>query len=249
MKKLANKKTKKWYKNENIKESCFYKHNKIDGVRKLYYSNGELRSISRFSNGKLNGISEFFYYSGNIKRKVEYKNHKKHGSCISYYITGHVFQEYNYVNNRLSGVFKTYHDNGELSEIGYYKNNKLDGVYKSFTGDGSLLNDYIYLKGKLHGICKTYFLGKIANKNTMYYGKKNGECVEYYPSSEQIRLICNFKNDKKHGKMEKFNKEGKLVFSSIYSEDDLISTIEYDPIGNIVNERNYQEEFERLKHK
>jgi antitoxin component YwqK of YwqJK toxin-antitoxin module len=242
-------KVKKWYKNENIKESSVYKNDKINGIRKLFYSNGEVRSISRFKNGRLDGLSEFFYYDGVIKRRVQYKNHKKNGICLFYYHTidgsPNLYKELFYVNNRLQGIFKTYHENGQLMEMGLYKNDKEYGEYKKYDEHGRFVSEWDYVKGKLHGQCRNYLAGRIISKINVCYGINHGESIEYYEMSEQVKYITYFKHGKQHGPMVRYDKEGKVMFSSIYSNGEIESTTQYNPDQSILEIIHYKHD-ERL---
>jgi len=165
---------------------------------------------------KREGAFKEFYDNGNLKFEGTFANGELEGLCKQYYENGNLHFEGTYVNGKSEGLYKQYFENGNLDFEGYYVNDELNGSYKDFYENGDLQ--------------------KIAN---FVDGKLNGPYEEYHSSSSlndsgQIALKGTRKNDKLHGYVIQYWRNGNILFEINYKNglwDGLC--IEYDP-----NEKN-----------
>ena len=71
--------SKKWYKNGNTKEVCYYSNGKKNGLSKLWFTNGQISHQSYYKNGLKHGLSKKWYNNGQLKYESVYKNDKLEG--------------------------------------------------------------------------------------------------------------------------------------------------------------------------
>ena len=100
----------------------------------------------------------------------------------------------NYKQGKLDGVRKVFYKDGSLAEVSNYANGKLDGNYKKYAENETILEDYNYKKGKLDGPAL------------------------YYDGKGNINIKGQYKNDRKWGYWETYEK-GKLVSKEKISKE------------------------------
>ena len=118
-----------YFKNGNIKEESFLKH--------------DIEDILNLKNDT-EGVIKKYYENGNIEYEENYINGNLSGKWYRFYDTGELWQEVNCANNSFQGLFTTYYKNGNKKSEKIYK----DGVQV----EGSLSTEY-YENGMIKVEC------------------------------------------------------------------------------------------------
>ena len=111
-------------------------------------------------------------------------------------------------------------------EEGNYKDGNKDGKWISYCEHGNIIEEGNYKDGKKHGEFVYYGYG---NYNTLHKirlqnfkdGKLNGKHIEYHINGE-INSIVNYKDEKKVGKNNFYDKDGRMYWSGYYKDGILI---------------------------
>ena len=126
---------------------------------------------------------------------------------------------------KLVGPFETYYANGQLKSKGNYKDGEYHGPIEVYTSTGQLYTRINYKNGVEHGNWERFYAnGQLEVKSRSRDGKRvpgsfsyfheNGqlfnECIENHENG-QLQSKINYKNGKRHGLLEHFDQEGKLV--------------------------------------
>lgn len=155
-----------------------------------------------------------------------------------------------YSNNMKSGLWTTYHpQTGMVVSVGRYNQNRKEGLWRIYAPDGTLLQETTYLNGKLEGPSKTYgSYDESTGKIDAYYIEANyhenilhgafkkevkGTTTERFFQNGKLngketittaegRMVTTYRNDVKEGKMEHYNREGELDYSTTYRDDKLV---------------------------
>ncbi|MBE7628563.1 toxin-antitoxin system YwqK family antitoxin [Tenacibaculum piscium] len=163
---------KKYYINENIKESGTYNKGKLDGnylkynlnkvlLVKQFYENGKLiNSALYFENGNKkqiikqigktnNATVEIYSKDGFLIKKGRYLKRYKNGLWQFFEPKkGRLVEEITYANNAKHGLYKKYNAANIISIEGNYVNNNKDSVWKHYNLDGSINKEIEYKLGK-----------------------------------------------------------------------------------------------------
>lgn len=109
------------------------------------------------------------------------------------------------------GTTMFYHYNGNVSQTGQYIDNKMIGIWKSY-----------YTNGDIESI------GKRTN------GKKDSVWTYYNINSEKPFGQINYINGKAEGESKWYYESGKVCEIANYKKDKIISKVDYDEAGNII---------------
>ena len=133
----------------------------------------------------------------------DYKNGEKHGKWTSYCEHGKIIEEGNYIDGNKEGKWISYFEDGQIWYEGNFK-------------DGKEYGKFIY-----YGYGNYNILHKV-RLQTFKDGKLNGKHIEYHINGE-INSIVNYKDEKKVGKNNFYDKDGKIYWSGYYENGTLIN--------------------------
>lgn len=137
--------------------------------------------------------------------------------------------EYSYKNGRLDGVCKEYYGNGRLASKRTFKDGKRDGLSRLYYETGKLQLESIYKAGRY-----------VSSREFNEQGRAlNGEVKEYYPEG-QLLSESNYDNGVLEGPAKVYYEDGTLRSQAIYQQGVLVSEKEYDVLGKLINEENYE---------
>lgn len=131
----------------------------------------------------------------------------------------------------------------------------LEGVVNGsifyYDRDGNVILEEEYVKGKKIGEkdeilsvnCKE-LLAKpnVEGEKIYYYNEKpfTGMCQDFYPESDQVYLVSNYKNGKLNGYTTYFNKDGSVLIMNKYEDNQVVS--EYTTSMSEIEEENELDE-------
>ena len=145
-------------------------------------------------------------------RKV-YQDSSKMWIVKDYYMNGVLQMEGKFSDRKLKtqqGTAVYYHFNGRISSTGQFLDNKKIGFWKDYFSNGNLTAEGNMLNGENDSVWTYYHLnGAIMGKKNFINGKAEGESKWYYESGS----ICEI---------------------AIYEHDEIMSKINYDENGSVV---------------
>lgn len=145
----------KYYNNGKIWDSCFYKMDTLDGIRKIFSEKGNVEILETYKNGILDGPYLIYYPNGQIKFKQIFINNIMQGDSYGYYDDGSLKEEVLIVDGLENGPFKEYYKSGKVHWKGTYLegDNENDTLYE-YDLNGELATKLFCRKG----VCQTVWL-------------------------------------------------------------------------------------------
>ena len=229
---------KEFYQDGKLNLEINYFEGKKKGESVYYYENGTKREQSNYNLDKLNGLQKKWNENGEIESETEYKNGIKDkfklyengkvsqeglNNIIKIYSTedGHLQREITCVGFTPDGPFKDFHPNGQVSQKGNWSKEKgKQGKFTGFDENGKLHYEGNYINDKIDGPFKTFYeSGKLFNEGQ-------------------------FKEDQMDGKWIGYHENGKIRQESIYQKDNVISEKNYNEIGEPVENKDLDFNFE-----
>ena len=221
-----------------------------NGAWKNYYSNGSLESEFTYKKGILDGLCKYYDRDGKLFYEYVYKKgeiiaytfYNKDASILKkakkkkgdfYYEgfspKGNKTTEGLYdISGGKIGEWKFYSHNGVLKNKGNFNKNKINGNYFSYYKNGNLKDITSYKEDVVNGYYVAYFLNKkMSNQGWYKQGKKHGEWRYYYLDGT-IKAINFFHKGMLQGVQKYYGVEGKLMSSTLYNFNHLISENIYD---------------------
>ena len=129
-----------FYPNGTTREDAFYRHDTLDGERKLFYPNGTCELIERRQLGSFEGKFQNFYENGTLKSEGEYRNNSMTGKWRFLYKNGQPKEFVMFKDNEENGPFQEFYMDGRLKTEGNYKNGDAeDGELRMYDSLGMLL--------------------------------------------------------------------------------------------------------------
>ena len=210
-----------------------------DDVVKDYYEDGNLRVERRYENGQLKDLKYYFmgYYPGEnsqyyqdsgVYGKRQYENGKLNGEAKDFYKNGQVEYTWNMKDGLLDGKATWYTKDGKLKGEAEYKNNELDGMVNEYLDDGTLSYSANFKNGKIHGT-ESYFYPTWESIISL------NEDVDKRP----VKIIGNYKEGMPDGLFQTYNQDDQLQTESIYKEGKVLNIKEYDKMGALVSDIDY----------
>ena len=210
-----------YHENGQLMRSGNFKRDRQDGVWQEFYENGQKRTEGSYEAGDQKGVWHFWNQNGKPLQELEYLGAERF-KIINVFDenenliveNGKGVYKSNYEDNTLhitgtvengfkTGVWKEYHTNGKLKEEGVYENEEfkiidrwsLDGETQIVDGNG----DYkAYYEGTTH----LFEEGKVKN------GLREGPWITYYPESNGVYQVIDYKQGKKDGEIVVYYENG-----------------------------------------
>ena len=248
-----------------VKLICNYKHGIPHDKFKRFSEQGLPQEEGFYINGKLNGIYKKYNDVGILQTQVDFVNNKQHGFQTDYnekgiilYVTKYVDdiqkqQTDFYSNGKEKAVFnykcenikhgevKGFYPNGIIKIIYNNEDNYRHGKYIMNYKDGSKYLETNYIKDNIDGPLILYYKnGNIKKKMMFVDGKIEGEIIKYYDTtSNVIKYIRHYKNNKPHGECIDYNIDGCILMKHNYVNGEIDGEcIEYED-GKIKEITNY----------
>jgi antitoxin component YwqK of YwqJK toxin-antitoxin module len=193
-----------------------------------------------YKKGKLNGLTKY-YYRGYYPTKDS-----------QYYENGPVYGIRNYEDGKLTGEGKDFYNNDKVAYAWNFKDGKLNGEAKSYSKDGKILGEANYIDGELNGVVRQYLPdGTLEYSAQFKDGKLNGTESYYYPTMKMMlslnddnkknamKIDGNYNDGRMDGHFRTFYETGQLESDSIYQNDKLVNTKNYDKMGSLVFDYDY----------
>lgn len=158
-------------------------------------------------------VQKEYYNSGKLYCEVTYEDGVKNGPAVWYFADGlSVDLEINMINGKMHGNSKEYYFSGELQFTSYFNNGLQEGERLEYYTTGEIKSRSIFIADFEEGLSKEYYKnGDIRGEIEISKGKWEGDYKEYY-SNGNLSMITTYKNDS------------------------AIAYIEYDSLGNKVEE-------------
>lgn len=238
-----------YYDNGRVKSKGKFIDGKPDGQLIDYYENGNIKRNISYAQGEQNGKSTTYFEDGNLRTEGNYKKGRLDGNYTTYYPSGQIETTSEMLAGAKSGVFKNYDEQGQLLLIGHYQNGRLHGENIAYYPNGNIRHKYLYQDGLLIGINDAYYPnGKIKSKTTVskdlvnkevvlydstgqkstvelyVTNKKNGNWLEYYPGTEQVKRRTPYDMGRINGKRISYHLNGNVAKEEIFKFDNLYET-------------------------
>ena len=218
-----------YYENGQLMRTGSYKRDLQDGLWQEFYDNGQKRSEGSYELGEQKGVWYFWNQHGKPLQEVAYLSSDKLKIINTYDKDGNVvvakgFGTFNgyYDDETLevtgmvkdgfkTGVWKKYHTNGKQKEEGIYENEEYkilhrysaEGAHEIVDGQGDYMSFY-------EGTTATFEEGSINN------GLKEGPWITYYPDSNGVSQVSDYKQGKLHGKVVVYYENGMVYTEGNY---------------------------------
>lgn len=142
----------KFFPDGKLWDSCYYKNDTIEGIRKIFSNKGYIEVIENYKNGVLDGNYQVLYPEGKIKLNQTYNKGVLEGFSLAYYPNGNIKEKVTMKNNEENGSFEDYYENGKIHWKGTYLNgdNEHDTLYEY--DDTGILIKKMFCQ---YGVCQT----------------------------------------------------------------------------------------------
>ncbi len=117
---------------------------------------------------------------------------------------------------------KVHYESGELHKQYFVKDGKKEGEYLDYRKDGTIRSKLQFENDLQSG--KTIHYNEAGNIREVQYfieGKREFGDTLFYPDGK-IQFTTDFKEDKKHGYLRKWDQNGEVFFEAKYDMDKLI---------------------------
>jgi antitoxin component YwqK of YwqJK toxin-antitoxin module len=179
-----------------------YSEEKKDSLWKYYSETKKLLKEESYSKGKKNGVFKTFDEDGNPAKEENWKNDVQDGPLKEWYGKDQLKMDATFVNGVMDGKATYYFPDGKTSASGSYKKGVKDGVWKYSLNDGKSGSEELYKNG---AIVKTQ--------------RDNGEFEEYYPKSNILKAVYNYKESKKNGAFKEYYEAGEWKTETVPAHD------------------------------
>lgn len=141
------------YVDDQLRESCQYRNDTLDGLRIIYDSLGRQRISEMYQMGSFEGPYKTYYQDGTLEQKGRYVNNTMEGTWTTYYPSGQIMEEVTMLGNEENGPFTEYHQNGAIKALGTYLNGpKEDGKLQIYDENGDLEREMECTEGICHTV-------------------------------------------------------------------------------------------------
>lgn len=182
-----------------------YSKGELQGESIYYHPNGQTWKISPFEKNKLHGTAKIFLENGLLFQTLSYKEGVKEGLSYRYWDSGQI-------------AYQEMYESGLLIEGRYYDRDtttvssiQAGKGFRALFGKKELQELQEYQKGVQAGSVKIFdeehnLISVYAVKN----GEKNGEEIDYFPSSSQPKLLLTWHEGILQGPMKTWYENGQL---------------------------------------
>ncbi|HSX10342.1 MAG TPA: hypothetical protein VLF94_01310 [Chlamydiales bacterium] len=174
----------------------------FEGISRVWDEQGRLIADISYQKGMLEGPSLYYFSTGALERELHFEKNELEGEAVEFSANGQLKSKTHYKKGFREGTSLTFFDNSRPAMIEDYTDGLLrKGIYYNPQGeqisevengggfqasfDGQALTLIEFRMGKPNGWVKKYTSkGELHRSFILKNGKKHGEEIEYYLSSE-----------------------------------------------------------------
>jgi antitoxin component YwqK of YwqJK toxin-antitoxin module len=200
----------------------------FESLSRVWDEQGNLIAQIPYQKGALEGTATYYYPTGQIEREITYARSNREGPSIEYYPTGELKEKTQYNKGMKEGESLGFFETGQLSWMEDYSEGLLrTGAYFNPQGDliaqvekgGGIhalwdhgaLTLTEYRVGKPDGLVQQLTsTGELRKTYYLKNGKKQGEEIDYYPSSSLPKMSINWHENAIHGTVKTWYSHGQL---------------------------------------
>ncbi len=209
-----------------------YEEGEKNGLRKTF-KDDVVRREENFVNGRIQGFVREYFPSGELEREIPYVDNLAKGAGYEYNKEGLIITLLTYKAGVLTkkqrinrtddqdqkqGLWMAFYQNRKIKEEGPYVNGLKNGYWKFYQANGNLKRVEKWVMGVLQ-------------ENAQEVAKINVR-REIDPNTGKLAFKGAYRNDKPEGVHRKYNAEGEVIESKIYSEGILLFEGIVDDEGN-----------------
>lgn len=195
-----------------------YEEGVKNGLQKTYRE-GVVVKEENYVNDKLQGFTREYYQSGDLKTEIPFVDGKEKGEGFGYEEDGRITTLYTYKGGVLTrrqrinrfdetglkqGIWMKFHKNRQVSEEGPYVNGLKHGYWKYYQANGNLKRVEKWVMGELQEDASE--VAKVEIRR------------EIDPKTGKLAFKGAYRNDKPEGVHRKYDDDGNVVESKIYSD-------------------------------
>lgn len=167
-----------WDEQGNLVAQISYEKGMLEGPSLYYFPTGGIEKELPFVKNDLDGEATEYSLEGEVKSKTHFKKGHREGACLSFFANGQPAMIEDYTDGLL---LKGTYNNPEGKQIAEVDNG--GGFQATFEGNALTLMEF--RMGKPNGLVKKYTPnGELCRSYFLKNGKKHGEEIEFYLSSE-----------------------------------------------------------------
>ncbi|HXP50468.1 MAG TPA: hypothetical protein VN922_10960, partial [Bacteroidia bacterium] len=191
-----------------------------DGEYKEFYENGKPHRIGHYNDGEKDGETKYYFEDSSYYCSVWYHN----GLVTGYSYPGKDGKPVTIIPiQKGAGNMVCYYANGTKALECTYTNGVFDGKRTMYGPDGKVYEDENYHDGDNIGLQKYYYKGgKIKAEENYYMGDMDGTCTYYYETGKPEHTES-WVAGKRHGAFKYYDKLGKLIKTTTYYDDDILT--------------------------
>lgn len=163
-----------YFENGNKSEEGKYIDGNLEGEWTVYYDNGKKKRQGVYKENKGNGYWTYWFENGEKKSEGVYASDIKNGNWIYYHENGKKKSEGNMTNDKVNGKWTFWFDNGTIQGMGKFVDNEKDSVWVHYDKYGNLSEENVFVDKQIISAIGYHDNTKIAFKGSYKNGKKNG---------------------------------------------------------------------------
>jgi len=251
-----------WYPTGEVSYHAHYEADKKVGQWTYFYKNGQKFKEGTFADDQKNGNWKTWYEDGTLLMDGEYLAGKEHGQWTNYWNTGKAKNVSTFSNGALNGDWKSYYPNGKLKLTGTYKGGYKTGAWTDYFENGNpremttykifkekskvnygFMKNRVKTESRMHGKFIAYSDkdGKQMEAGTYKNGQKEGEWTAFHQGGKLPAVISHYKGGKLDGKMETYDKRGKIISDVDYKDGLKHGSFRvFDKRGKVVSEKKFE---------
>ena len=217
----------------------------FDGICRVWDERENLLAAIPYAKGFLEGMSTSYFPSGSIQKQTPYTRNLEEGESVEFYPNGKLKLRQTFRKGMKHGATSVYFENGQTACMEEYSDGLLlHGMYHNTQGDlianvrdgrgiqALYDNQTVSLLVEIHqgiadgAIRKFTPKGELFSSYFVKNGRKQGEEIEYYPSSDkeagqlQPKLSVHWDQDMVHGIVKTWYPTGQLESQREYCRNE-----------------------------
>jgi antitoxin component YwqK of YwqJK toxin-antitoxin module len=198
--------------------------------QKTYPKSDVFQYKGQFRDDRPFGTFVYFYPGGEVKAEIEHQADGRRSRAFFYFENKMLMTEGFYLDQKKDSTWVNYNQEGLVLGVETFKQDLLNGKKIIYYLEGQIeteklnpLSVAFYKNDKLDGEYKEFFsTGKLKIIGNYKEGKRIGEWKEYYPNGT-IFTQSKYKDDRLHGWLYSFNKDGEQIGKFMYQFGDKLS--------------------------
>lgn len=194
-----------WNENGSLAAEILYSKGELEGDMVYYHPNGQIWKVCPYKKNQLHGTVKIFLENGTLFQTVTYNEGEKDGSAVRYWDADKIAYQETYQKGLLMQGTYLGLDGSHISTI--HRGNGLRAIF----GKKELHELHTFQNGVQEGAVKVYDEGKnLISVYTIKNGEKQGEEIDYFPSSTQQKLSLTWHEGVLQGTVKTWYENGQL---------------------------------------